>query len=204
MKEILKGIAQGALAVLLIGGPLLAEGLCATSEQRKIVQDFLAENSGVMPVIAARELNLPEGIVASAYSSDQAASTTGDAFFDVWNAMTELDKVTVLILKGKDVFEVPSEIGSGEFSDTNDFYNLSHDQPFSGHLRPDLYASIYVLKVPYGEERVGRAIFFYQSDGEPAFGTLISGRGPSPADEQIAKFEEIRAMIQDRPSACPE
>jgi putative heme iron utilization protein len=185
MKNTLKGIAQGALAVLLMGGPLLAEELCASSEQRQIIQDFLAENSGMMPIMAARDLQMPEAIVASAYASEQAASTTGDAFIDVWTAMKGLDQVTVLIIKDADVFEIPSKIGMGEFSDTNDFYNLSHDQPFSGHLRPDLYSSIYVLKIPYGEERVGRAIFFYKSNGEPAFGTLISGRGPSPMSTAV-------------------
>ena len=64
MKVTLKYIAQGALAVTLIGGPALAENLCASSEQRQIVQDFLAENPSLMPVMAARELKLPEAIVS--------------------------------------------------------------------------------------------------------------------------------------------
>ncbi len=203
MKVTLKHIAQGALAASLIVGPALAENLCASSEQRQIIQDFLAEKPGMMPVMAARELNIPEAIVASAYSPDQVASTTGDAFTDVWTVMTNLEKVTVLVIKDRDVFEISSIIGSGEFSDTNSFYNLSHDYPFSGHLRPDLYSSIYAVRVPYGEERVGRGIFFYKPNGEAAFGILVSGRGPSPSTEQIAKFDEIMAMIKDLPSACP-
>lgn len=92
MKGILKGIAQGVLAVILMGGPALAENLCASSEQRQIIQDFLAENSGMMPVMAARELHMPEAIVASAYFPDQAVSTTGDAFIDVWTAMGSLKR----------------------------------------------------------------------------------------------------------------
>ncbi len=203
MKVTLKQIAQGALAVTLMGGPVLAENLCASSEQRQIIQDFLAENPSTMPVMAARELKLPEAIVASAYSPDQVTSTTGDAFTDVWTAMTSLEKVTVLIIKDRDVFEISSMIGSGEPSDTNSFYNLSHDYPFSGHLRPDLYSCIYAVTVPYGEERVGRGIFFYQPNGEAAFGILVSGRGPSPSKEQVAQFDAIRSMIKDLPSACP-
>jgi len=80
---------------------------------------------------------------------------------------------------------------------------LSHDNPFSGHLRPDLYSSIYAVTVPHGEERFGRGIFFYKPDGEAAFGILVSGRGPSPSNEQIAKFDAIMNMIKDLPSACP-
>ncbi len=204
MKVTLKQIAQGALAVTLMVGPALAENLCASSEQRQIVQDFLAKNPSTMPVMAARELNIPEAIVASAYSPDQMASTTGDAFTDVWTTMTNLEEVTVLIIKDRDVFEISSRLGSGEFSDTNSFYNLSHDYPFSGHLRPDLYSSIYAVTVPFGGERVGRGIFFYEPNGEAAFGILVSGRGPSPSDEEIAKFDEIMAMIKARPSACPD
>ncbi len=203
MKGILKRIAQGALAALLIVGPALAENLCASSEQRQIIQDFLAENPSMMPVVAARELDMPEAIVASAYSPGQVASTTGDAFTDVWTAMTNLEEVTVLILKDRDVFEISSRIGLGESSETNSFYNLSHDNPFSGHLRPDLYSSIYAVTVPHGEERVGRGIFFYKPNGEAAFGILVSGRGPSPSNEQIAKFDAIMVMIKDLPSACP-
>jgi len=203
MKLTLKQIAQGALAVTLMGGSALAENLCASSEQRQIIQDFLAENPGSMPVIAARELKLPEAIVASAYSPDQVASTTGDGFTEVWTAMTHLEEVTVLILKDRDVFEISSLIGLGEPSDTNAFYNLSHDNPFSGHLRPDLYSSIYAVTVPHGEERFGRGIFFYKPDGEAAFGILVSGRGPSPSNQQIAKFDAIMDMIKHLPSACP-
>ena len=203
MKVTLKHIALGALAVTLMGGPALAENLCASSEQRQAVQDFLAENPSLMPVMAARELKLPEAIVASAYSPDQAASTTGDGFTEVWTAMTQLEEVTVLILKDRDVFEISSLIGLGEPSDTNAFYNLSHDNPFSGHLRPDLYSSIYAVTVPHGEERFGRGIFFYKPDGEAAFGILVSGRGPSPSNEQIAKFDAIMDMIKDLPAACP-
>ena len=109
----------------------------------------------------------------------------------------------MLVIKDRDVFEISSIIGSGEFSDTNSFYNLSHDYPFSGHLRPDLYSSIYAVRVPYGEERVGRGIFFYKPTGKAAFGILVSGRGPSPSNEQIAKFDAIMDMIKDLPSACP-
>ncbi len=203
MKVTLKHIAQGALAVTLMGGPALAENLGASSEQRPIIQAFLADNPSLMPVMASRELNLPEAIVASAYSPGQVASTTGDAFTDVWTAMTNLEEVTVLILKDRDVFEISSRIGLGESSETNSFYNLSHDYPFSGHLRPDLYSSIYAVTVPHGEERVGRGIFFYKPDGEAAFGILVSGRGPSPSNEQIAKFDAIMDMIKDLPSACP-
>ena len=203
MKDTLKRVAQGALAVLLMGAPAAAESLCASSEQRQIIQDFLAENPGTLPIITARELKLPEALVASGYSPDQMASTTGDAFTDVWTVMTSLEEVTVLILKDRDVFEIKSRIGSVEFSDTNSRYNISHDYPFSGHLRPDLYSSIYAVTVPFGNGRAGRGIFFYEPNGEPSFGILVSGRGPSPSNEQIAKFDEIMAMLKGLPSACP-
>ena len=203
MNMTLKRISQGVLAVFLMGGAALAEDLCASSEQRQMVQDLLAETPNMMPVVAARELNIPEAIVASAYSSEQAVSATGDAFLEVWTAMTGLDEVTVLITKDRDVFEIKSKIGPGEPSDTNDFYNLSHDYSFSGHLRPDLYSSVYAVTAPHGGDRFSRGIFFYMPSGESALGILVSGRGPSPPDEQIAKFDAIWALIKGRPSACP-
>ncbi|MEE2821414.1 MAG: ChuX/HutX family heme-like substrate-binding protein [Acidobacteriota bacterium] len=206
MKGTLKHIAQGALALSLVSGLALAENSCASSEQQQIIQNFFAENPNVMPVMAARALKMPEAIVASSYSPDYMASTTGNAFPDVWMAMSNLEKVTVLITKDDDVFEISSGIGLGAFSDTSPRYNLNHDYPFSGHLRPDLYSSIYAIAIPYpqyGEGKVGRGIFFYKSNGEAAFGILVSGRGPSPSSEQIDQFDEIMAMIEARPSACP-
>ena len=202
MKVILKRIVLGSVAALLIGGPSLADNQCASAEQRQTVQDYLAENPSSMPVQVSREIKMPEAIVASAYPEDRVSSASGEAFSNIWTAMTKLDEVTVLITKGPEVFEIKSGIGAGARSDTNPFFNLDHDNAFSGHLRPDLYASIYVVAIPRDEGKVGRGIFFYRPDGQSAFGILVSGNGPTPAQEQVAKFDDIMAMIKELPSVC--
>ncbi len=202
MKSTLKRIALGAMTASLIGGPALADDLCATSDQRQAVEEFLADKTPMMPIMAARELKLPEAIVASAYPDDYVASASAEAFDDIWTAMTKLDKVTVLITKGPHVYEVSSGIGAGTRSDTTPFFNLDHDNAFSGHLMPEMLSSISAVAVPGEEGKVGRGIFFYMPNGEPAFGTLISGNGPSPSADEIAKFDGIMAMIKARPSAC--
>ena len=107
-----------------------------------------------------------------------------------------------VIAKGADVFEVIGAIPSGETSTENQFYNLSHDHALTGHLRPDLYTSIYAYALPRGDGRVTRAVFFYDGSGPSVFGVVMSGRGPTPPDSELAKFDELIEVIRSLPPIC--
>ena len=195
-------------ALLVVGvvcwaGPSASEPICASPEQVERIQDFYNDNPGTTPLVAAGRLKLAEAVIGSSLPGDQAASTRGENFKQVWAAMTTWEKPTVIIPKGADVFEVFSPISSGTTSKENPFFNLSHDHAFGGHLRPDLYSAIYVYSLPRKEDVVVRGVFFYDESGASIFGVMMSGKGPQPAETEITKFEDLIALIRSLPPVCP-
>lgn len=196
-------LATAVLATATVTLPATAADFCASPEQAARIQAFYAENPGVMPVIAARNLDLPEATVVSGLAENQAASAAGDAFADIWAAMTTWQEATFLIMKGANVFEIKSGIAPGKPSASSDYYNIAYEQPLRGHLRPDLYSSIYAIDMP-GEtaEETNRGVIVYGPDGASVFGAFFSGDGPDPAAAEIKKFETVMDIIRTHTSVC--
>ena len=192
-----------ALAATGFDTAALAESQCATPDQARQVQAYYKDNPAAMPVIAARKLSLPETVIVSGLPASQAAGTSGSAFADVWAAMTQWKQAIFLITKGENVFEVVSGIAPATPSKTSKYSNIAYDHPLRGHLRPDLYASIYAFVMPRPGGETARGILFYDDSGASVFGAFISGEGPTPPPSEIAKFDELMAMIRARPAACP-
>ncbi|MEZ5566090.1 MAG: ChuX/HutX family heme-like substrate-binding protein [Gammaproteobacteria bacterium] len=184
--------------------PAVASDFCADTAQSAKVQAFYAEHPGTMPVIAARRLGLAEAVVVSGLASGQSASASGTTFADVWSAMSKWNRANFLIMKGDNVFEISSAVGTGKPSSTSKYYNISYDQPLRGHLRPDQYASIYAVDMP-GEsaERTVRGVLFYDQDGASVFGAFFSGEGPDPAPGEIRKFDAVMNLVKASPSFGP-
>lgn len=190
------GVAGGAQAA--------AESFCASAEQAQMVREFYAQNPGASPVVAARQLKLPEALIGSGLPVDQVAATGADGFEQIWSALTEWDKAIVIVPKGADVIEVFSRVSPGEMSPDNPRFNLTHDNPFAGHLRPDLYSAIYAYRVPGKKGTVTRGVFFYDQSGASVFAVMMSGKGPPAPPGEVEKFDELMALVRSFPSVCPE
>ncbi len=186
-----------------IGAAAQADGMCAAPDQARQVRAFYQQNPGTMPVIAARKLNLPEVIVASGLPPDQIAGVKGEAFADVWAAMTRWKVAIFLIMKGENVFEILSPIAPASPSKTSQYTNIAYEHPLRGHLRPDLYSSIYVVALPAKEGGKARGVLFYDGSGASVFGAFMSGEALDPSEEDIARFDELMKFVEARPQVCP-
>lgn len=191
------------LAGCATGTAARAEGMCATPDQARQVRDFYQQNPGTMPVIAARKLNLPEVIVASGLPPDQVAGVTGAAFTEVWAEMTRWKVAVFLIMKGENVFEILSPIGAATPSKTSKYTNIAYEHPLRGHLRPDLYASIYAVALPTKDGGKARGVLFYDGSGASVFGAFMSGEALDPSADEIATFDELMKFVENRPQVCP-
>jgi len=191
------------IATAAAGTAIAAESPCATAEQAQQVQAFYRENPGTMPVIAARRLGMPETVVVSGLPAEQWASAPGSAFAEIWTAMTGWGEVTFLIMKGSNVFEIKSAVGAGTPSKTSQYYNIEYKHPLRGHLRPDLYDAIYAIAIPGKEGVPARGIITYDASGDAVFGAFVSGEGPPPPASEIAKFDEVMALVRSKPPVCP-
>jgi len=192
-----------ALGTVGSGNAALAEGLCATPEQARQIQAFYQDKPATMPVIAGRNLKLPEAVVASGLPADQAAGIKGEAFMEVWAAMTAWKEAVFLITKGQNVFEVVSPIAAATPSKTSQYTNIAYEHPLRGHLRPDLFRSIYAVALPGKDGAMARGVLFYDADGASVFGAFISGEGAPPPASEIAKFDDLMRLMKARPQVCP-
>ncbi|MGE0581398.1 MAG: ChuX/HutX family heme-like substrate-binding protein [Steroidobacteraceae bacterium] len=200
---------QSRLAVslaLALGGALATQqvaagSFCATPPQVQQVREFYRNNAMTMPTIASRKLGLAEAIVVSGLPPEQAASAPGKDFALIWEAMTRWKEATFLIMKGANVFEVLSGIGKVARSKTSAYTNIEYVHPMRGHLRPDLYESIYAVSLPGKDGEAARGILFYDAQGASVFGVFMSGETSPPASE-LAKFDEVMELVRSRAPVC--
>jgi putative heme iron utilization protein len=185
-----------------ITDPVAASAACATADQAGAVEEFYAANPGMLPVIAAQRLKLAEAVVTSALGANRAVSAPGSAFADVWAVMTGWEQANFLIMKGANVFEILSGVSPGAPSETSQYFNLEYEHPLRGHLRPDLYGSIYAVALPGADDVVLRGVMFFDRDGALVFGTFISGEALTPSDSDLARFNDIWELIEANPSVC--
>jgi len=191
-----------AVSMSCITARVAASDVCATVDQAAAVKEFYAASPGTLPVIAARRLKLTEAVVTSALGADRAVSAPGSAFADVWAVMTGWEQANFLIMKGANVFEILSGVSPGAPSETSQYFNIKYEHPLRGHLRPDLFGSIYAVALPGADEVVLRGVLFFDSDGASVFGTFISGEALTPSGSDLARFNDVWELIEASPSVC--
>lgn len=199
-------IALLALGFVAAGSALAADAppaaaACATADETARVQALYSKGPAPMPFQSQEELKLPESTIASALPMELATGIDGAHFRAVWDSLATWDNALVMIRKGGNVFEVNTKIVAGEPSKRSKFFNLGHESSLSGHLRPDLIASIYAVALP-GREGVARGVFFYDAAGESVFGVFLPGEGAEPSAAALAGFEKTRSMIRSLPPRC--
>ncbi len=203
-KNCLIGLTLACCATLL--SPVahstdVAPAACATPEQAARINALYSKGPAPMPFQSQEELKLPESTIASALPADLATGIDGTHFRAVWDSLATWDNALVMIRKGGNVFEVNTKIVAGEPSKRSKFFNLGHESSLSGHLRPDLIASIYAVALP-GREGVARGVFFYDAAGESVFGVFLPGEGAEPSAAALAGFEKTRSVIRSLPARC--
>ncbi len=188
------------IAAALAAAASAAEPMCATPAQTETVRAAFAKPKPPAPFAAARELKLPEALVVSALPQSQAYGVAATHFRDVWKSLETWDRAVFVVMKGGHVFEVHGKVFAGEPSKRSNFFNLHGDGAgMSGHLRPDLLASIWVLSPP-GEGM--RGVLFYDAAGEPAFGIYLPGEGETPSAALVRQFEATAREIRALPALC--
>ena len=188
---------------LITATPVVAEDFCASADEASQVQAYYAESPGAMPPIASMRTGLTEATIVSGMPEGQTVSASGEHFAEIWSAMGSWGESNFLIMKGQNVFEIRSAIGSGAPSETSDYYNIEYKYPVRGHLRPDLYASIYAVEMPGRGDAIVRGVLFYGEDGASEFGVFISGDSVKPTKDDIAKFNAVKELIASKGSVCP-
>jgi len=180
----------------------MANEFCVTAGQARVAAKYFADNPGVLPPIAAQRLGWPDALAASGVVAAQAASAPAADFVEIWTAMASWEQANFLIMKGRNVFEILSGVSAGAPSTRSDYFNIEYDSPLRGHLRPDLMSSIYAISMPGSGDAVTRGVMFFDGDGSLVMGAFMSGESLDPGPEEIAKFDELMALVRSKRSVC--
>ena len=200
----LVGVACGV--VVAMNPAAAAEGkasaMCANPAQTKLVRAAFAKPAPPAPFAAARELKLPEALVVSALPAAQSHGVDATHFQTVWKSLATWEQAVFVVMKGGHVFETYGKVFAGEPSKRSNFFNLHGEGAgMSGHLRPDLLSSIYVLSIP-GKEATSRGVLFYDAQGEAAFGVYVPGEGAPPPASLVKQFEATAEEMRALPGLC--
>jgi putative heme iron utilization protein len=194
-------------AVLFAAEALTASGqgkpMCASSEQIAVVRSTLAGKEPAPLGATASALKMPETVVASALPPAQAHGVSANHFQSIWKSIETWDDATTFIIKGPNLFEIQGPVGKGEPSTRSKFFNLSREGPgLVGHLRPDLYSSIYLLEIP-GSSSTLRGVVFFDFSGDAVFSVYVPGEGAPAPQAVIDQFGATSRLVRSLPRLCP-
>jgi len=196
------------LAVVVAAAALEAQGqaapMCASSEQIAVVRTALAGKEPAPLGATAAALKMPEALVASALPHEQTHGVSAIHFQTIWKSIETWSDATTFIIKGPNLFEIQGPVGRGEPSTRSKFFNLHREGPgLAGHLRPDLYASIYLLEIP-GASTTLRGIVFFDQFGDAVFSVYVPGEGVPAPEAVVTQFKATSALILALPRLCAE
>ena len=176
---------------------------CASAEQVDQVRAFYAASEAPPATFQATgRLGLTEGIIASALPPDKAMGVSGQHFRDIWASLQDWGIVTLLILKGGNVFEIQGPVRPGKDSTISNYFNLEYGVGGAGgHLRPDLLGSIYAIALNSSKGNI-RGVAFYDAVGDSPFAVYMREDEEITAERQAA-FEKTWDLMAGLERACP-
>ena len=136
-----------------------------------LVADKLAEDPNFMPQLLAQSLGVPQERVIRALPDDMRARVPGEAFMEIWEAMTGWEKVTFMASTPGAILEIPCRLPKGKTG--YGMYNLmDKSNPLGGHLLMGNIASIWFVSKPvFGLE--SHSVQFYDARGDQCFGVYL-------------------------------
>lgn len=117
--------------------------VCATPEQTIEVKALYSRNSGLVPGLASRQIDVPEVAIASAIPAVNIVGTSGGGFSEIWATVTEWSNEMTLIQKEAHVFEIDGAVQMGKRSERSNYFSLEPDAPFGGHIREDQPSAVH-------------------------------------------------------------
>lgn len=177
--------------------------VCATPDQEIEVKAFYSRNSGLIPQLAARTIDVPEVVIASAMPAVNKVGTSGEGFAEIWASVTEWSNAMTLIMKEGHVFEIDGPVPNGVRSERSNYFNLETHAPFGGHIREDLLSAIYAIEGAGRGGATTRSVHFYDQSGTTAFAVILAGERGNPSEEDVARFDATMALIRSMGPVCP-
>ncbi|PID78329.1 MAG: heme utilization cystosolic carrier protein HutX [Deltaproteobacteria bacterium] len=160
------------------------------------VREILDKNESTMPINIAKELNLSEEEVVRAFPEKMITFVEPGLFDEIWNDMTEWEKITFICQTPSAVIEVKGKLPKGKYG--HGFFNMmDKDNPLGGHLSVDLLGSICFLEKPFfGLESL--SVQFYDKQGNHMF-SVYAGREKKDLIQDVKeRFYALREKVKTK------
>ena len=178
------------------------KALCATPAEATTVRAALAGKEPGPLAAVAGALKMPEALVMSALPENEAYGVGASHFPVIWKSLETWDDALTLVTKGANIIEIRGQVGLGEPSKRSKFFNVTRKGGgLNGHLRPDLYSSIYGIS-RVGKESALRGVAFVDQAGEVVFTVYLPSEGETPPASLVKQFEGTWALLRSLPALC--
>lgn len=140
-------------------------------ELRALVAEKLLEEPNFMPQVLAGQLGVALERIFVALPGDMRSRTSGEHFAEIWEAMTEWEKVTFMASTPGAILEIPCRLPKGKAG--HGMYNLmDKSNPLCGHLLMEKVASIWFVSKPvFGLE--SHSVQFHDAEGHQCFAVYL-------------------------------
>lgn len=144
---------------------------CTDDDLHALVAQTLEQDPHFMPQMLAARLGLPVERIVAALPEDMRLRLPGEAWKEVWEAMTAWELVTFMASTPGAILEIPCRLPKGVTA--HGMYNLTDkSSPLRGHLLQDAIASVWFVSKPvFGLE--SHSVQFYDAEGNQCFGVYL-------------------------------
>lgn len=162
-------------------------------ELRALVAEKLVEEPNFMPQMLADKIGVPLERIFAALPDEMRARAPGEAFIEIWEAMTEWEKVTFMASTSGAILEIPCRLPKGKTG--HGMYNLmDKSNPLCGHLLMQKIASVWFVSKPlFGLE--SHSVQFLDAEGGQCFGVYL---GRNEKREIIPAVKEAFLALKAR------
>lgn len=165
----------------------------ALDDRLALVRMALATKpDGVVEEIA-HQAGVPTQMVLEALPPETRLHVQGDAFLDIWSALTQWGDVLLIVHTSDIVLECEGALPAGSVG--HGYFNIHGDSPIGGHIRADHCRAIYLVDRAFHGRR-SCSVQFFNAAGEAMFKVFVrrdAARALLP--DQVAAFEALRARF---------
>ncbi len=143
-----------------------------TEELKKIVHERVEKDPSIMTAWLAAELGVKEVEIIRNLPEEMRVQGSIDDFEEIWDAMTDWEKITFLNVSGGCILEVPGKLPKGKFG--HGYFNMHHDAstPIGGHIMPDQLESVWFVSKPFFKLE-SHCVLFFTKTGNLGFGVYL-------------------------------
>lgn len=129
-------------------------------------------------------------LVAETLDEEYALIISGTEFENVWNALSDMGKMTVIVANSGCIFEVSTSLSKGK--NAQGYYNLfGGDQPLHGHIKSENITKIGFISIPFmGME--SHCVSFFNEQKDIIFSVYVGRENHKLIEKEKEDFLKLK------------